>query len=103
MTWRPGDPLVYVIEAVGLNVVKIGSTNDLAKRLSMLQVGCPALLRVVLTLDGDKMLECDLHQRFAKICVRGEWFLFTEEIRRLHDDHPRATGHPGNRFGVLLP
>lgn len=99
MTWRPGDSLVYVIEAVGLNAVKIGSTTDLAKRLSMLQVGCPALLRVVLTIEGDRHLECDLHSRFAKLSIRGEWFCFTEEIRKLQLEYPSATGHPANRFG----
>ena len=101
MTWKPGDKLVYVIEAVGLNVVKIGVSNDIAKRLSMLQVGCPASLRLVLTIQGDETLEQELHARFAKYRVRGEWFLFADEILHLHDNYPTATVHVAQRWGLV--
>lgn len=70
----------YVIEAVGTNLVKIGKTNDVAKRISALQIASPHRLRLIAWLVGD--IERDLHEMFVANRVRGEWFTKTDELKR---------------------
>lgn len=79
--FKPGDKHTYVIEAVGLDLVKIGKTTDIWKRLSVLQVSNAAELRLVAWLAGD--VEDGLHQLLAEHRVRGEWFRYVPEVDRL--------------------
>lgn len=56
--------------------IKIGSTADVDKRLSQLQVGCPfdlTLLASILVEDAEEV-ERELHARFRSFHIRGEWF-----------------------------
>jgi hypothetical protein len=69
--------VIYAIEAVGLNAVKVGYARDAEAvhyRLMTLQIGCPAELRLVATREGDKRLEAALHREWASHAIRGEWF-----------------------------
>lgn len=54
--------------------IKIGLTDDLELRLSSLQTSSPVEIRLLATQEGDWSLERFLHQRFARLKVRGEWF-----------------------------
>lgn len=72
-TSRPGER-VYFIEAVGLDLVKIGYTADLTERLRKLAPGCPARLRLLGTVPGGLQIERHYHERLASCRTRGEWF-----------------------------
>jgi hypothetical protein len=82
----------YFVQGPPLSPVKIGRAADVGARLSALQVGTPHELRVLLVLDGDR--EAELHERFARHRIRGEWFAWCQEIRGFIDD---------NRLAVLAP
>jgi hypothetical protein len=65
---------VYFIEAVGLDLVKIGYTADLTERLRKLAPGCPAPLRLLGTVPGGLLIERHYHERLNACRARGEWF-----------------------------
>lgn len=65
---------VYFIEAVGLDLIKIGYTSDLTERLRKLAPGCPAPLRLLGTVPGGLEIERHYHERLAAYRSRGEWF-----------------------------
>lgn len=66
---------VYFIQAIGGGLVKIGVSSSPQFRLASLQCGCPVELRIIKTIDVvPRTVETDIHKRFAKYRVRGEWF-----------------------------
>lgn len=75
-TENGGRVSVYFIQA-DEGAVKIGwclSGNEKA-RLARLQTGHPARLRIVhLIEDGDRKTEAEMHHRFRKWRLHGEWF-----------------------------
>lgn len=71
------DPLVYFIR-LGSRV-KIGYTTHLAARITGLSL---ATRFVVLTLDGGRELETQLHRHFAAEREEGtEWFAYSRRLR----------------------
>lgn len=70
--------VVYVVGDDRSGVVKIGTTSNLARRLSGLQTGSAYVLRVLWSYGGDVELESYLHERFASLRMQGEWFDFGE-------------------------
>jgi len=70
------DEVVYVIGEQGSNIVKIGRTTDLNKRLGAIQRMCPVPLVVLMTHEGGAELEFGLHKHFARLRSHGEWFRF---------------------------
>lgn len=67
---------VYFIQSVDGGPVKIGYAKDVEKRLGHLQSGSPVILQVVLKIESDMpiRLEQELHQRYSRYRIRGEWF-----------------------------
>ncbi len=76
---------VYFIQARMLGHVKIGMSDDAAKRLRDLQVGSPdeLFVRGVLLTEDPERLERDFHERFAHLRIRGEWFRNSPELEKL--------------------
>jgi hypothetical protein len=66
--------LVYFIEAIGLDMIKIGIAADVGLRLSNLQTSSPVPLKLLGTMPGGKEMEGILHGMLAGQRVRGEWF-----------------------------
>lgn len=79
--------MIYFIGDV-YGLVKIGYTNDVAKRLSMLQVGNSHELVLRGAMEGDKQDEHRLHRRFEGQRFRGEWFTDSVELSALIAQHP---------------
>lgn len=87
---------VYFIRA-GSNV-KIGFSTQPMDRLQSLQTSHPDKLEILCTIAGSRDTERDMHKRFAKFHVRGEWFRMSSEItafvtwakRRIPDKRRRA-------------
>lgn len=77
----------YFIQGPPLSPVKIGRARDVASRVASLQTGTPHELRALLVLEGDR--EEEMHCRFRKHRVRGEWFLWCDEIRDFLRGHYR--------------
>ncbi len=75
-------PLVYFLHAEHTNLVKIGWTADLNRRLDQLQTGCPHKLRLLGVHIGPRKVEMVYHRDFAVYRQQGEWFLLTREMRR---------------------
>ena len=70
--------------------IKIGVTDNIARRFSQLQNACPYQLELIGTLSGGAALEGYFHRLFARYRTRGEWFelppLAEKAIRRLTED-----------------
>jgi Meiotically up-regulated gene 113 len=73
--------VVYFIQGAQGGPVKIGHTDDVAKRLVTLQIGHPSNLVILATEPGGTDLEEQLHARFAHLRCRGEWFTDTDELQ----------------------
>lgn len=66
--------MIYFVQPEG-GPIKIGYTlNDLRKRMAYYQpqIGLPFF--VLGTMEGVKEEESRLHQRFARLRLRGDWF-----------------------------
>jgi len=68
--------VVYVIREVGTNHIKIGISRNAKTRLSELQVSNPRRLALVFTFETKHAtkLEGELHERYRKHHISGEWF-----------------------------
>ncbi|QTH19613.1 GIY-YIG nuclease family protein [Rhizorhabdus wittichii] len=83
-----GQPYVYFIgERRG--PVKIGTSNDVMRRLCDMQVSYPRRLSVLAVTPGGADIERMYHQHFAGDRMSGEWFRRTPalmaEMKRLRD------------------
>jgi hypothetical protein len=76
-----GMGIIYLVEAVGSGLAKIGWTTDLETRVASLQTSSPHILAVLATRLGPISAERSLHEQFASLRVHGEWFRLTEEVR----------------------
>jgi hypothetical protein len=65
----PAKCIVYFIQAGENGPVKIGYTYEPEKRLIAMRV-----------VPGNRYGERRLHQHFAHLRIRGEWFSFSEEM-----------------------
>jgi hypothetical protein len=77
----PSGNVVYFIEAVGLDRVKIGWSTNLRQRVTQLRMASAVPLRVLFHQPGDVERERELHARFADLRVHGEWFTLASSIR----------------------
>lgn len=81
--WNNPDKyeLIYFIEAIGINRVKIGVTEVLHKRLRMIKTYSPVPLVLIGAIHGYKELEEEIHHKFKHLRKHGEWFEATDELR----------------------
>lgn len=74
--------MVYFIGAYGFRFLKVGHTSGgLAKRFSSLQIGNPEELCVYAVLDGGRVVEQEVHKRFARNHERGEWYRHSGDFK----------------------
>jgi hypothetical protein len=76
-------PKVYFIEAIGLQRVKIGMTDNIKYRFDSLQSASPVPLKIMAVISGDRTLETYLHKRFKAHRLHGEWFILTDEMKEI--------------------
>lgn len=76
----PAPRQIYFIQSVGGGPIKIGVSDDPRRRLADLQVGSPAVLRLIGTAAGDQRREAALHRRLAEHRLHGEWFTDAPEV-----------------------
>lgn len=69
------DQYVYFIQADESGPIKIGfTTGDPRHRLSALQAGNPAALKLLGAIKGSSAREREFHTTFAEWRLQGEWF-----------------------------
>lgn len=71
---------VYIIRAGSEGPVKIGKANNPVARITALQGAHYEELRVVRLLSGGRREEQRLHNMFAALHIRGEWFRFSPDM-----------------------
>jgi hypothetical protein len=81
-TKKAGDwPVVYFIEAVGCDLIKIGVTRHMMwDRLRQIRSGSPVPVTVIGIIEGDAAIERQLHLRFRDLWSHGEWFRKADEL-----------------------
>ncbi len=92
----PSECFVYLVREITSDRLKIGTTQDITQRLEQLQIGNPDLLEVVAWLPGSYALEKELHDKFAHLNERGEWYrpdaeiftVFYQGQPKIHQDEP---------------
>lgn len=73
--------MVYIIREKDSEYVKIGYTgNSIVNRFGKLQTDNPRELVILKTYEGDKNTEFAIQVKFIDLHVRGDWFIFTEEM-----------------------
>ena len=73
---------VYFIRSNASGLVKIGkTTKPIEKRLSQISTVCAGGIELLASLnDVDVSLENDLHIKFKRLRVHGEWFLYEKDL-----------------------
>lgn len=61
--------------------VKIGYSEDPAKRLTKINADSPWPCELLGYVNADDFPESEVHQRFASVRLHSEWFALTAEIR----------------------
>ena len=64
----------------GGDLIKIGFTNDLKRRLKTLRATSPVPLKVLCVIRGGKLRETAFHETFAHLRAHGEWFRPAPEL-----------------------
>lgn len=78
----PSVTNIYFLVANELNLVKIGRTNDVKKRVDFINTSSPVELELVSVLRGvDPIQEQLIHEKFKVFRTRGEWFHLSDELR----------------------
>jgi hypothetical protein len=75
---------VYFVTTEERSFIRIGNsyTGQEHMRRSHLQQGNPKPLLLLGAIKGLRKQEQDLHKRFAQYKAEGEWFTFSDEIKR---------------------
>ncbi len=99
---RSREVSVYLVQAAGRDVFKIGSSNDPEERLRSLQTSCYDDLEIVARRPNScRCIEQSMHRLFAEKRIRGEWFKLDAgdvvQFREASNEN-LATGHEGCRL-----
>lgn len=79
-TLSKADDSVYLIGNLEEKVVKIGKSDCIRLRLNQIQTYCHFELSILKTTTGLLEKEAELHERFRKYNIRGEWFRIEGEL-----------------------
>lgn len=71
---RKPSNVVYFIQYGNTKRVKIGTAENVVKRMSALRTSSPGDYRLLATIPGDDVVEAEMHRRFSKYWLRREWF-----------------------------
>lgn len=72
--------MIYFVLNKRCKAVKIGYSSDVRRRFSSLQTSSPGRLRLLGVCPGMVADEGALHQQFAHLHLRGEWFHASREL-----------------------
>lgn len=80
------DPMiVYFVEAVGVNLIKIGRSRNVGGRLIAMRTDCPVDIRLLKCVAASHLSETEVQSKFNHLKERGEWFRDHQELREFID------------------
>lgn len=79
---------VYIFWPTARPFVKIGHAENIWRRLGETQTYSPDHIKVLSIIEGGESLERELHRRFERYRVRGEWFKLSPEIKKFTRGFP---------------
>lgn len=79
--WDVHETGIYFIYAEEVNRVKIGRSVDISTRLADLTTSSPVELTLLAYFLAPVSAERFIHSLFDRYRVRGEWFIYSEQIR----------------------
>lgn len=85
--------MIYFIRSYNTHI-KIGYSNDPEYRKRALQTSSPVKLHLQAIMPGSFQTESGLHEMFAHLRTRGEWFRYTDELKwfiRAVSENPSET------------
>jgi endogenous inhibitor of DNA gyrase (YacG/DUF329 family) len=65
---------IYLIQAEDNELIKIGFSNNVKRRMKILSNSSPAKLKVLRVIKADSQYESFLHNMFREYRLHGEWF-----------------------------
>ena len=65
---------VYFVQEEYSNLVKIGHSLNIKRRIKNLQCACPGKLTLIHWFNGTRLDEQRMHKVFSHLRERGEWF-----------------------------
>ena len=82
--------MIYFLGHIPSNAVKIGYTENVARRLHTLAAAHPDLDALVLygVWEGEQQTEHDLHIEYGEYHLRGEWFKIKGSLREFVEEFP---------------
>lgn len=80
------------------DLVKIGVSTDVKKRVYALTTSNPRALRLIRRIDGCRKVEAEMHKRFASLRVKGEWFSLSGELA----EYLKQPSHDDSVGGVVM-
>jgi hypothetical protein len=88
--------VIYFIKDTVTQEIKTGCSGDPEKRLSELQTGNPHKLILLGAIRGNAAGEAQLHVRFARYRMEGEWFKgdIIEDVLHILAEARRPKDHP---------
>jgi hypothetical protein len=72
--------VIYFIACEGFVKIGVTTRESAASRMEALQTGNPFALSIIHTEKGGHEKEKRLHERFASLRVRGEWFKYDGQL-----------------------
>lgn len=81
---------VYAVKDPIGGAIKIGTAQDVSKRLKALQTGCAGRLELLHAFRGGVAIEKALHYLLREHRLSGEWFTDHPEVRKLIWDAERG-------------
>lgn len=75
-----GSKQLYFVQGEQTGLIKIGSSTSPINRLESMQTGSPEKLKLLFYIDNAVESERVMHEQFAGVRHRGEWFKPTPEL-----------------------
>lgn len=71
---------IYFIENLFNSEIKIGVSSDIDTRLKQISSDIKSPVKLIKLINGDEQKEKELHNRFSRDRVHGEWFKPSNEL-----------------------
>lgn len=79
--------MIYFIQDCETENIKIGFAKEPKNRLTNLQTATSNNLNLLAEMNGDRIKEQEIHKLFSSDLVRGEWFKFSNKLKRFIDEN----------------